>query len=126
MKALARRGQDRRRYRLGGFGLRGIMALSDVLAQIVGFLRAGYPEGVPDRDYIPLVALLRRRLSDDEVIAVATELISTGGAPVQGTDIRVAITKLTNELPSPDDTERVKRRLAAAGWPVSDPSGSPE
>jgi len=39
------------------------MALSDVLAKIVGFLRAGYPEGVPDGDYIRLVALLRRRLS---------------------------------------------------------------
>jgi Protein of unknown function (DUF3349) len=37
------------------------MALSDVLTKIVGFLRAGYPEGVPDGDYIPLVALLRRR-----------------------------------------------------------------
>ncbi len=69
------------------------MALSDVLTKIVGFLRAGYPEGVPDGDYIPLVALLRRRLSDDEVVAVATE--------------------------------RVKRRLAAVGWPVSDPFGSP-
>ena len=34
------------------------MALSDVLTRIVGFLRAGYPEGVPVRDYIPLVALL--------------------------------------------------------------------
>jgi hypothetical protein len=102
------------------------MALSDVLAKIVGFLRAGYPDGVPDRDYIPLVALLRRRLSDDEVIAVATELISTGGAPVQGTDVRVAITKLTDELPSPDDTERIKQRLAAVGWPVSDPFGSTE
>jgi hypothetical protein len=81
---------------------------------------------VPDGDYIPLVALLRRRLSDDEVIAVATELILTGGAPVQGTDVRVAITKLTHELPSADDTERVKRRLAVAGWSVSDPTGSPE
>jgi len=110
----------------GGFKLRGIMAISDVLAKIVGFLRAGYPEGVPDGDYIPLVALLRRRLSDDEVLAVATELISTAGAPVQGTDVRVAITKLTDELPSPDDTERVKRRLAAVGWPVSDSLGSPE
>ena len=69
---------------MGRFERRGIMALSDVLARMVGFLRAGYPEGVPVGDYIPLVALLRRRLSDDEVVAVATELISTGGAPVQG------------------------------------------
>jgi hypothetical protein len=126
VKTVARCGLDRRGYWRGGFKLRGIMAISDVLAKIVGFLRAGYPEGVPVRDYIPLVALLRRRLTDDEVIAVATELISTGGAPVQGTDVRVAITKLTDELPSPDDTERVKQRLAAVGWPVSDISGSPE
>jgi Protein of unknown function (DUF3349) len=99
------------------------MALSDVLMRIVGFLRAGYPEGVPAHDYIPLLALLRRRLSDDEVIAVATELIATGNMPVNGTDVRVAITKLTNEMPSPEDTERVKLRLAAVGWPVSDTFG---
>jgi hypothetical protein len=126
VKTVARCGLDRRGYWRGGFKLRGIMAISDVLAKIVGFLRAGYPEGVPVSDYIPLVALLRRRLTDDEVIAVATELISAGGAQVQGTDVRVAITKLTDELPSPDDTERVKQRLAAVGWPVSDSSGSPE
>lgn len=95
------------------------MAPSDVLAQIVGF-RAGYPD--PVHASIPLVALLRRRLTDDEVIAVATELISTGGAAVLATDI----TQLTDELPSPDDTERVKQRLAALGWAVSDPTGSPE
>jgi hypothetical protein len=53
-------------------------------------------------------------------------VISTGGAQVQGADVRVAITKLTDELPSPDDTERAKQRLAAIGWPVSDPSGSPQ
>ena len=35
--------------------------------------------------------------------------------------MRVAITKLTDDMPSYDDTERVKRRLVAAGWPVTDP-----
>jgi uncharacterized protein DUF3349 len=99
------------------------VALSDVLTRILGFLRAGYPEGVPAGDYIPLVALLRRRLSDDDVVAVASELMAIGEMPVQGTDVRVAITKLTDEMPSADDTERVKRRLIAAGWPVSDSVG---
>jgi hypothetical protein len=98
----------------------GIMALSNVLMRIVGFLRAGYPDGVPSGDYIPLLALLRRRLSDDEVVAVATELISGRSVPVDGTDVRVAITKITDEMPSPDDTERVKRRLVGVGWPVTD------
>jgi hypothetical protein len=97
------------------------MPLTDVLTRIVAFLRAGYPEGVPARDYIPLLALLRRRLTDDEVVAVAAELMSGGDTPVEGTDVRVAITKLTDDLPSHDDTERVKQRLVAAGWPVTDP-----
>jgi hypothetical protein len=96
------------------------MALSDMLMRVVGFLRAGYPEGVPAHDYVPLLALLRRRLSDDEVIAVATEVISGKNGPVDATDVRVAITKLTDEMPSPEDTERVKQRLAAVGWPVTD------
>ena len=99
------------------------MPLSGFLTRIVAFLRAGYPEGVPTNDYIPLLALLRRRLSDDEVVAVATELMSTGHPPVEGTDVRLAITKLTDEMPSPEDTERVERRLIAAGWPVTDPLG---
>ena len=96
------------------------MALSDLVARIVGFLRAGYPEGVPATDYVPLLALLRRRLSDDEVLDVATELASSGELPVDATDIRVAITKLTDGVPSQSDTERVKQRLVATGWPVSD------
>jgi Protein of unknown function (DUF3349) len=59
------------------------MPLTDVLTRIVAFLRAGYPEGVPARDYIPLLALLRRRLTDDEVVAVAAELMSGGDTPVR-------------------------------------------
>src|ERR1700757_2782113 len=97
------------------------MPLSGLLTRIVAFLRAGYPEGVPTNDYIPLLARLRRRLSDDEVISVATELMSAGHTPVEGTDVRVAITKLTDEMPSAEDTERVKRRLVAAGCQVTDP-----
>jgi Protein of unknown function (DUF3349) len=99
------------------------VALSRLLARIVAYLRAGYPEGVPANDYIALLALLRRRLSDDEVLAVATELMSAAPTPIEGTDVRVAITKLTDGLPSAEDTGRVERRLIAAGWPVTDSLG---
>ena len=30
------------------------MALPSLLRQIIGWLRAGYPEGVPSVDYVPL------------------------------------------------------------------------
>jgi hypothetical protein len=101
------------------------MTLSDVVMRVVGFLRAGYPDGIPTSDYIPLLALLRRRLTDEEVIEIAARVISRGDRPVDATDVRVAITKLTDEMPTLEDTERVKHRLAAVGWPVDDAFGTP-
>ena len=35
-------------------------------------------------------------------------------------DIGVLISKLTDELPSDEDIERVRARLAAKGWPLDD------
>lgn len=89
------------------------------LRAIVEWLRAGYPEGVPHTDYFPLLALLSRRLSGDEVKLVAGELMRRGD--FDHVDIGVLITGITHELPSPDDIERVRQRLAAQGWPLDDP-----
>ena len=88
------------------------------LTSIVAWLRAGYPEGIPQNDYIPLLALLARRLTDDEVKAVAGKLMWRGD--VNGIDIGTMITYFTNQLPSPEDVERVGLRLAAKGWPLDD------
>ncbi len=93
------------------------------LSSIVNWLRAGYPEGVPPTDYFPLLALLRRRLSDDEVKTVTKDLLHRNG--FDEIDIGVAITQMTDELPAPADVERVRSRLAAKGWPF-DGRGSEE
>lgn len=87
------------------------------LHAIIDWLRAGYPDGVPESDYIPLIALLRRRLSDDEVHLIAAELASTGDFPADTVDIQVMITKVTHELPAEPDVVRVQSRLEAHGWP---------
>ena len=87
------------------------MSLGDLVARFVAFVRAGYPHGVPETDYIPLLALLRRRLSDDEVAAVATDLAAHGELNIDIADIGVAITRITEELPSTADLERVQIRL---------------
>ncbi len=96
------------------------MALPALLANIISWLRAGYPQGVPESDYLPLFALLARRLSDDEVRRVADVLVEQGDIPVDKADIGVMITKVTNEMPSASDVARVRARLVAAGWPVGD------
>jgi len=89
------------------------------LAKIVAWVNAGYPEGVPGPDRVPLLALLTPRLSNDEVKTVAQGLIDMG--EFDHVDIGVLITQLTDELPTPDDIERVRARLAAKGWPLDDP-----
>ncbi|MBV9089726.1 MAG: DUF3349 domain-containing protein [Mycobacteriaceae bacterium] len=92
------------------------------LTAIINWLRAGYPEGVPPTDYFPMLALLSRRLSTDEVKAVARELIRHGD--FDNIDIGVAITQMTDELPNPADIERVRERLAGHGWPLDGPRDS--
>ncbi|HEY2504337.1 MAG TPA: DUF3349 domain-containing protein [Mycobacterium sp.] len=94
------------------------MSLGDFVTRMVAFVRAGYPHGVPETDYIPLLALLRRRLSDDEVGAVARDLAARGELNIDTADIGASIMRITDELPSPADLERVQLRLEAIGWPV--------
>ena len=88
------------------------------LTSVVAWLRAGYPEGIPPTDYIPVLALLSRRLSNDEVKLVTRDLIARGD--FDHVDIGVLITQITDELPTPNDVERVRERLAAQGWPLED------
>jgi hypothetical protein len=88
------------------------------LSSIVSWIRAGYPEGIPPTDTFPVLALLTRRLSNDEVKAVTHELMQRGD--FDKVDIGVLISKLTDELPTTEDIERVRARLAAKGWPLDD------
>ncbi|BAH49931.1 DUF3349 domain-containing protein [Rhodococcus opacus] len=98
------------------------MSLPPFLSSIIGWLRAGYPNGVPEQDYIPLFALLTRRLSEDEVDAVADALVEEGDLPIEKTDIQVLITKVTDELPLESDVDRVRSNLTVGGWPLAGPA----
>ncbi len=100
--------------------------LPGFLGSILGWLRAGYPDGIPSTDYVPLMVVLSRRLSTDEIHDVVTELTRSGDLPpaastIDNIDIGMEITKITNELPTEDDVRRVRARLAQGGWPLADP-----
>jgi hypothetical protein len=97
------------------------MTISSRLRSILDFVRAGYPEGVPERDYFPILALLRRRLTDDEVAELADELIAASSDPgVAAPQIRRAIEAITKESASNEDLARVQNRLAAVGLQLDD------
>jgi uncharacterized protein YcgL (UPF0745 family) len=96
--------------------------VSRFLAKIIAWVNAGYPEEVPGPDRVPLLALLKRRLTDEEVNAVAQDLIDRG--KFEPVDIGVLITQITAQMPSAEDIERVRQRLAAKGWPLDDPRNS--
>jgi len=89
------------------------------LTGIVSWLRSGYPNGVPENDYLPILALLARRLTSDEVIEVARQLNHLQAPGFA--DIGSEIVRITDQLPAPSDVERVRAKLATHGWPLDDP-----
>jgi hypothetical protein len=97
------------------------MALPTFLARIAGWLRAGYPDGVPEHDYIPLVALLRRQLSDDEITLISEELSSSFSVPKSAGELKKAVSAITHTAVSDTDLARVRARLALGGWPLAKP-----
>lgn len=98
------------------------MALNNRLDAVLDWLREGYPAGVPPKDYIPLLALLRRTLTEDEVREIAQEVASLGDGGENGVaTIGVQISKLTDAMPTPEDVARVEQRLSTHhGWPTED------
>jgi hypothetical protein len=97
------------------------MTPASFISSVIGWLRAGYPNGVPENDYVPLFALLSRRLSEDEVKTIATQLIEEGCLPIDKADIQVLITNITDEMPLETDVARIKNHLAESGWAIADP-----
>lgn len=92
---------------------------SNILTQVLDWLRVGYPEGVPPKDYFPLLALLKKQLSEDEVNSVIGRILANRPDEVHKNEIEAAITKVTQAEPSDEDLRHVASKLAAGGWPLT-------
>jgi hypothetical protein len=93
------------------------MGLGVGVSRVVAFLRAGYPRPAPALGYVPLLALLPRRVTDDEVRAIARKFLMPKRIrvdnDVDNADVGVEIINTTDAMPSADDIGRVQRRLMA-------------
>jgi hypothetical protein len=89
-------------------------------ANVLDWLQEGYPQGVPPKDYFPLLALLLRNLSEEEVVKAAQTVLkqSDGDAPVTAQEIRDAIRDVIAKEPNPEEINQVAGRLASVGWPL--------
>lgn len=97
-----------------------------LLRTVIGWLHSGYPEGVPPKDYFPLLAVLQRKLTDQEIREVVDALIEDVDTPIEVDEIEDTIIRLTREMPLDDDVRRVSVHLAAGGWPLAEVQQDPE
>lgn len=90
-----------------------------VITQVLRWLRAGYPDGVPPKDFTPLLALLRRNLDEAEFDTVIDEIERHDPDLVRVSDIHTAIGRVSDAAADEAELRQVASRLAAAGWPLS-------
>ncbi|HEV7421597.1 MAG TPA: DUF3349 domain-containing protein [Mycobacterium sp.] len=101
------------------------MTNTSLLGSILNWLRAGYPEGVPGPDRVPLLALLRATpLTDDQIKEVVRNITADGStALVDGAigndEIEAFISVVTSHDAGSENVNRVAAKLAAAGWPLA-------
>lgn len=97
-----------------------------IVGRILDWLTAGYPEGIPPADRFPVIAVLKRRLSDADVREIVAKLTADGSpALADGTitqdEVEELISRVLQEQPTHDEIRRVSAHLAAGGWPLAGP-----
>ncbi len=98
---------------------------TSLLHSILNWLRAGYPEGVPGPDRVPLLALLRATpLTEDQIKEVVRNITAdSSSALADGTigedEIAEFIKNVSHHDAGPENIQRVAAKLAAAGWPLA-------
>src|ERR1044071_8884303 len=94
-----------------------------VIDNVLTWLHKGYPEGVPPKDYFALLALLKRSLSEEEVVKAAQSVLkSTDSDSVTQDEIRSAVHQIIAKEPNSEEINQVASRLASVGWPLASSS----
>jgi hypothetical protein len=98
---------------------------TSLLESILNWLRAGYPEGVPGPDRVPLLALLRSTpLTEDQIKEIVGHITDSESSALEDgeiskDEIEAFISEVTHHDAGPENVQRVAAKLAAAGWPLT-------
>jgi hypothetical protein len=94
------------------------VALPGPLQKVLDWLHAGYPQGVPQQDYYPLLAFLARSLKPEEVSEVVTalQIDLQPGEQTSTADVQAAIEEVTKSPALAQDVHRVEDHLRDLGW----------
>ncbi len=87
------------------------MGLGERVSSLLTYFRARYPAGAPAVGYAPLLALLPRRVSEEEISVIVGRLRMLRRRSIDRADAGVEITLVTDEMPLPDDIDRVRGRF---------------
>lgn len=104
-----------------------IEATSNLAGRILTWLRAGYPEGIPQGDYVALFGLLHRTLTETEVADFARQLMEAAddpSTPITRSEIEAVISQNVRQEACDEDIRRVAGHLAQGGWPLAAPLDS--
>ncbi|ULN43292.1 DUF3349 domain-containing protein [Mycolicibacterium crocinum] len=100
------------------------MTATSLLNSILNWLRAGYPNGVPGPDRVPLLALLRSTpLTEEQIKEVVAHITAKDSPALDGgineDEIAEFIKDVSHHDAGPENVKRVAATLAAAGWPLA-------
>lgn len=94
------------------------------VAKMLQWLKQGYPQGIPPNDFPPVLNVLHRNLTDDEIVAIADQLalqsVSQGVEEVTADQIRDMVKQQAFQHCTDDELRRVSVVLAQGGWPLAD------
>src|SRR3954454_2059872 len=102
-----------------------VVTTTSLLGSILDWLRAGYPQGVPGPDRVPLLALLRATpLTEDQIKEVVRNITANGSAALASVEIgddeiAAFIKDVSHHDAGPENVQRFAAKLAAAGWPLA-------
>jgi hypothetical protein len=95
---------------------------TNLLTSVVDWLRKGYPDGIPPKDFPPLLALLQRTLKPEDVHAICAQLIAENpDGEISAKTVADSVEQLKSAPPSEAEVQEVATKLAAVGWPATMP-----